>query len=137
MQEPHIKIGVAVIVTKGDTILLGKRLGKAGAGEWGLPGGHLHYGESLIAGATRELLEETGLTVEGLEFLNVTNDPREDAHYLHFVFLAQGAVGEPKVLEPDRCEKWEWFSPDNLPSPIFYGHEKLLDGVLQNKILND
>lgn len=137
MEKAHIKIGVEIIVKRNGKILFGKRLGKAGAGEWGLPGGHLDYGESLIAGATRELLEETGLTVGGLEFLNVTNDPREDAHYLHFVFLAQGAVGEPKVLEPEKCEKWEWFSPNELPSPIFYGHKKLLQAVVNNQLLDD
>jgi 8-oxo-dGTP diphosphatase len=27
--------------------------------------------------------------------------------------------GEPELTEPDKCEGWEWFDWDNLPSPIF------------------
>jgi 8-oxo-dGTP diphosphatase len=97
-----------------------------------LPGGHLEYGESLVAGARRELLEETGLTADNLIFINITNDPRDDSHYIHIVFLAEGVHGEPQLLEPESCEKWEWFSLDSLPEPIFFGHKKLMTAVLSN-----
>ncbi len=47
--------------SKGREILLGQRKGAHGAGTWATPGGHLEFGESVKACATRELLEETGL----------------------------------------------------------------------------
>ena len=137
MNETIIKVGVAVIIKKEGKILLGKRLVKAGYGSWGLPGGHLEYGESLVDAAKRELLEETGLTVKNLEFINITNDPREDQHYIHIIFLVHGAESEPKVMEPDKCEKWEWFSLSELPEPIFFGHKKLLEAVLKNQSFDD
>ena len=28
-------------------------------------------------------------------------------------------AGEPKVLEPDRCESWDWYDFDALPKPLF------------------
>ncbi|HKS70081.1 MAG TPA: NUDIX domain-containing protein [Ktedonobacterales bacterium] len=37
----------------------------AAPNQWSLPGGHLEPGETPEAGARRELLEETGLRVEG------------------------------------------------------------------------
>ena len=34
--------------------------------------------------------------------------------------------GEPKVMEPDKNEQWQWFSWDNLPSPLIIGCEELV-----------
>jgi len=143
MNKNFIGVGVVVVVKNGGKILLGKRLVKVGYGQWGLPGGHLERGESLVAGAKRELLEETGITVDNLEFINITNDPRsgnehsDDEHWIHLVFLAKGVHGEPKNAEPGKCEAWEWFSPNNLPKPIFFGHKKLLEAILKNQLFND
>ena len=33
---------------------------------------------------------------------------------------------EPKIMEPDKCEQWAWFSPDSLPSPLFVPIQNLL-----------
>ena len=40
------------------------RKSKLGLGDYALPGGHLEYGESFEACATRELLEETGIEAD-------------------------------------------------------------------------
>ena len=138
MGKNFIGIGVVVLVKNDDKILLGKRLSKVGFGQWGLPSGKLTPGESMVAGAKRELLEETGLTVDDLEFINITNDIRnQNDHWIHLVFLAKGIHGQPKVMEPDKCEVWEWFSTDKLPKPLFYGHTKLLEAVLNSKLIFD
>ena len=50
-------VGVGCIVTHGDLILLVR----SHRGEWGPPGGHLDFGESLEACAIRETREETGV----------------------------------------------------------------------------
>jgi 8-oxo-dGTP diphosphatase len=134
----NIGIGVVVLVKIDGKILLGKRLSEVGFGEWGLPSGKLMPGESMVAGAKRELLEETGLTVDDLEFINITNDVRRtDDHWIHLVFLAKGIHGQPKVMETDKCESWEWFSTDKLPKPLFYGHTKLLEAILNKKLIFD
>ena len=54
-------IGVAVIVTKDDRVLLGKRKNSHGADTWAFPGGHLEFNESIADCAAREVFEETGL----------------------------------------------------------------------------
>lgn len=60
-------------------------------GTWQFPGGHLEMGESLIACAERETLEETGLKVKGLKVVAVTNDvfDAQTKHYVTVFVLCQ------------------------------------------------
>jgi len=61
-ERPIVGVG-AVIVDAGNVVLIRRRFEPL-AGQWSLPGGTLELGESLEAGAAREVLEETGLQVE-------------------------------------------------------------------------
>ncbi|MCA9332613.1 NUDIX hydrolase [Candidatus Saccharibacteria bacterium] len=60
----YLKIGIRtrVIVSHNDRVLVVKNL--IGDGKWSLPGGGVHKGEDSRVGACRELLEETGITIE-------------------------------------------------------------------------
>lgn len=55
-----------VLVGENGTVLFLKRSNymKEYAGEWDLPGGHVHEGEELLDGLRREVHEETGLTLK-------------------------------------------------------------------------
>jgi 8-oxo-dGTP diphosphatase len=114
-------IGVAVIVIRQGRVLLGKRKNSHGAGTWQFPGGHLEYGESIEACARRELMEETGLTIDTLRYGPFTNDffEAEEKHYVTLFVIADRTTGEPMVREPDKCERWDWFPWAQLPTPRF------------------
>lgn len=133
-----IGIGVNVFIYKEGRILLGKRKGGNGDGTWCLPGGKLEFGESLQAGAVREVLEEAGIELGKLEFVNVTNDPRMSRreHYIHFNFRAETSA-DAQLVEPDKFYIWDWFDPSHLPEHIFYGHVKLIEAFKQNQFLSD
>jgi 8-oxo-dGTP diphosphatase len=125
-------IGINVFLIKDGKVLMGKRIGKVGYGTWCLPGGHLEFLESLESAAKRELLEETGIKAVDLEFLHLINDPsqKDNTHYIHINFLAKKWDGEPKLMEPDKFEKWEWFDLHNLPENVFAGHQKMVPAYL-------
>jgi 8-oxo-dGTP diphosphatase len=56
---------VGAVVTDGHgRLLLIKRVHEPGAGLWSLPGGRIEPGETDAEALAREMLEETGLTVE-------------------------------------------------------------------------
>ena len=61
-ERPIVGVG-AVIVDAGKVVLV-KRRYEPLAGRWSLPGGTLELGETLEAGAAREIHEETGLLVD-------------------------------------------------------------------------
>lgn len=115
------RVGVAVLVMRGDQVLLGQRIGSHGAGTWALPGGHLEFGESIEACAAREVLEETGLQVHDIRHAAYTNDhfETEGLHYVTLFVQARCDDGEPEVLEPGKCRGWAWHDWDALPQPLF------------------
>lgn len=123
------KVGVGVCIIKNGKVLLGQRFGAHGEGSWSFPGGHLEFGESWEDCAKREVYEETGLKISDPKFITCTNDVfvSENKHYVTVYMKAVLEKGEPKVLEPDRMVKWEWFDWDNLPEPHFLPLDHLLE----------
>lgn len=129
MVEPNMpRVGVGVIVLRNGLVLLGKRKGAHGAGTWALPGGHLEYGEAVEHCAKREVKEETGLAIYPVARGPYTSDvfAEEGKHYVTLFVVARSGPGEPRILEPDRCEKWQWFRWSELPRPLFAPLESLI-----------
>lgn len=115
----HPNVGVAVILQRADCILLGRRKSDHGKGTYSVPGGHLEMGEEPYDAAVRELAEETGITVDELEFIGFTNDVfSQDKHYITLFFTTH-CDKEPVNQEPEKCEGWEWHSLMNLPEDLF------------------
>ncbi len=85
---------------------------------WALPGGFVDVGETVESAARREVLEETGLVVSGLNLLGVYSDPARDprGHTASIVFIAQ-SDGIP--LAGDDAAEARWFSLKSLPGLVF------------------
>jgi len=121
-------VGVGVIVIKNGKVLLGKRKNAHGKGTWCFPGGHLEFNEEIEDCAKREVLEETGIQIKNIKLAAFTNDifKEEGKHYVTLFVVSEYDCGEVKVMEPEKCEKWDWFEWDNLPSPLFLPVQNLL-----------
>jgi len=140
MEKEYPRVAVTVFVIRDEKVLLGRKNGKIGYGSWGLPAGKLEFYESLEDCARRELEEETGLICDKMTFLHLNNDPLpndDQTHWLSAGFLAEGVVGEPKLLEPDKCAEWKWFPLDNLPKDLWLGHKKSFPAYLKKARLVD
>lgn len=128
MDNPVVRVGIAVLIIKDNHILLGHRLSPHGAGDWAPPGGHLELGETWEDCARRETLEETGLELGDIEFADITNDIYTDTkHYVTIFMKADYIDGEPQLLEPQKCTKWEWFTLDQLPHPLFLSFRNYIE----------
>ncbi len=115
------KVGVGVMILKDGKILLGKRKSEHGKGEYSFPGGHLEYMESFEDCVRRDVIEETGMIIDNIRFLHVANiDYYDPKHYINIGFVADWKGGEARVMEPEKCESWDWYDLDHLPEPLFY-----------------
>jgi 8-oxo-dGTP diphosphatase len=132
------RVGVAVIVCHEGRVLVGQRIGPAhGSGTWQFPGGHLEPFELVEACATREVREETGLSVRVVAQGPYVNAIFDDArHYVTLFVVAEvvtdtsDATGvvppEPELREPDKCAEWRWCAWDAMPTPHFLPITQLL-----------
>jgi len=117
-QKP--KVGIGVMIFRDGKILLTKRKGSHGAGEYAFPGGHLEYMETIEGCAKRETMEESGIEIDNIRFQLLANVRKYDPkHYVHITVIADWKEGEPKNLEPEKSEGWDWYDIDNLPEPLF------------------
>lgn len=120
MEPNRPKVGVGVMIVKDGKVLLGKRKGSHGTGQYAWPGGHMEYMESFEECAKRETLEEAGIKIKNVRFLRLANlKEYAPKHYVDIGLIADWESGEPKVMEPGKVESWNWYELDKLPSPLF------------------
>lgn len=146
-EEKRIGVGIGIMIFKNNKILLGKRHEdpeKAssqlkGEGTWTMPGGKLHFGETFEDGAKREVLEETGITLNKIDVICVNQDIIETAHFITIGLFSDAFSGEPQVMEPNEITEWRWFELTNLPKPIYQPSLKILNNYKNKKfyIKND
>lgn len=137
-KEKRPKACVGVMILKDGKVLLGKRKGSHGAGEYSLTGGHIEYKESFEQCANRETLEEAGIKIKNIKFQCVANiDRHENRQDVLVGILADWESGEPKIMELEKCDSWGWYDLENLPSPIFYPTAVVIDSYKTGKNFYD
>ncbi len=124
--EQIIKVGVGVMVFKDGKVLMGKRKGKHGSGEYAWPGGHLEYMESFVDCAKREVFEECGIKIKNIRFLRLLNMKKYNKHYVDIAMVSEWESGELELKEPEKCEGWDWYEMNKLPQPVFAPIETFL-----------
>lgn len=116
-----VRVGVGAVVVRAGRILMARRRGVHGSGTWSTPGGHLDFGESPETCAIREVLEETGVEVARPELLTVTNDilEQDGRHYVTLWMRCAHVGGDGEPLATWELDAVDWFTPDELPEPLF------------------
>ncbi|MEU7124316.1 NUDIX domain-containing protein [Streptomyces zaomyceticus] len=101
----------AFVVNEAGEVLLERR---SDNGRWGMPGGVQEIGESIAGTVRREVLEETGISVEVIGLVGVFTDP---GHVIEFsdgevrqefslCFRARPISGEIKVSSESFEVRW-------------------------------
>ena len=119
MDNKQPNVGAGVIIIEGNKTLLSQRHGSHGEGTFGSLGGHVEFGETPIESVKREAEEELGIEIHKIKFLSCLNMIKYDKHYLDLTFTAEIKSGIPKIMEPDKIKKVDWYDLDKLPTPLF------------------
>ena len=108
---------------------------------WGLPGGYVEVGESVVAATAREVHEETGVRIDVARLAGVYSDParqviaypdgrRVQAINLCFeAFPCDDRVDSPTT--PDETLATGYFPADALPEPLVPIHRIRIQDVLR------
>jgi ADP-ribose pyrophosphatase YjhB (NUDIX family) len=94
-------VATALPITDEGKIVLIRRAIPPGVGTWAQPGGFLEADETVIQGAVRETLEETGLEIEPTDIVGIYPQPR--ASVVIVVYRADILRGE-MVVTPETLE---------------------------------
>lgn len=121
-QHPPPIIGVGAVIFKGDAVLLIRRGKPPADGAWSLPGGRQERGETVRATAAREVMEETGVSAEITDLIDVVDyierTPTGDvaAQYTLVDFLGVWRAGAPVAGDDARDVRWVPLADlDSLP----------------------
>jgi len=110
---------VSAVVVRDGEFLAVRRARPPMHGLFTLPGGGVETGESVIEAERREVLEETGLTIEPLVLAGyrevITRDDanRVQGHFVILAFAARWVAGEPRLNE--EISEARWIRPAGLP----------------------
>jgi 8-oxo-dGTP diphosphatase len=111
-------VGVLAVVLRGDRALVVRRANPPMAGRWGFPGGVLELGETVAAGAMRELFEETGVVADPIGPLTVIDSIDHDDegrvrfHYTLVAVRARWRSGEG--VAADDADDVAWLSRTDI-----------------------
>lgn len=109
----------AVLIDEKDRVLLQRRYCTGYMDSYyDFPSGHLEEGETLQAGAARELREETGIIINAnkLVLLHINQNYIEaQKPYINFMFLCREWQGIPRIGESEKCDHLDFFKLSELP----------------------
>jgi 8-oxo-dGTP diphosphatase len=137
-QEKNPITCVGVMIFKKGKVLVGKRRGRHGDGEYSFVGGKLEYKQSLKECVVQETLEEAGIKIKNIEFLFIANSKEHyGRHDVLVGFTADWKSGEPIDNKEERVGDWQWCDLDRLPEPMFYPAEMMVKSYKSGKIFYD
>ncbi|WP_191062058.1 NUDIX hydrolase [Geminicoccus harenae] len=115
-------VGVGVVVRHEGRVLLIRRSKPPRAGQWSLPGGRQHLGETVEAAARREVMEETALPLSNCRLLTTVDLIEHDAdgrvawHYTLIDFVADAE--HDRAVAGDDAAEAAWFTLEEAVATV-------------------
>ena len=140
-KKAKVKVGVGVMIfNKEQKVLLGKRMGIHGHGEYAFPGGKVEVGETFTQTALRETKEETNLNLKDPKVIAFSNNfliEKYENQWVTIYLKVSEYDGELKNVEANKCEEWKWYDLNNLPQPLFEATRLGLECYLGKKYFSE
>jgi ADP-ribose pyrophosphatase YjhB (NUDIX family) len=125
MSKNRFKLLSAVhllLVRNGEVLLLRRYNTGYEDGNYSVPAGHLDGNEPVSTAMAREAREEVGLIIDpaALEVVHVMHRQASNAadptnERVDFYLTVRNWTGEPRIMEPDKCDELSWHPLERLP----------------------
>jgi len=135
----EIRTGASAIISNEENeILLEKR---KDCNLWGIPGGRLEPGESIVDACTREFLEETGLKIDIVGLVGIYTGPKKgfllreypDALVQVIDIVLRGERVSGELIVSDESYELHYFSQNDLPAMV-PNTEVILKNYFENTV---
>ena len=130
---------VYLILTKDNKILLSRRYNTGfHDGEYSLPAGHLHgENETLKQAMVREAKEEVRVEMDlaDLELVHVMHRSQQEPtneRRVNFFFMAKKWKGEPRIVEPNKCDDLRWVEFGKMPNNTIHYIKQVINCFRNN-----
>jgi len=116
---PEPTVGALILNPEGEILLMRSHKWKD---MYVIPGGHIELGERMEDALRREILEETGLAIDDLEFLGHQEFIYDEAfwkrrHFIFFDYVCR--TTSTRVTLNDEAQEYTWVSPqESLRYPV-------------------
>jgi 8-oxo-dGTP diphosphatase len=117
-------VGVAIVVQRRGTVLLGLRAGSY-RDQWCIPCGYVEWDEDIRIAAEREFEEETGLRVRAGRVLAVHSNFHNPAQHTVGIWFRGTVIGGIANASDD-LKDVGFFSLDALPEPLAFPTDRLV-----------
>ncbi len=108
-----------VLVNNGKILLLRRFNTGYNDGNYSVPAGHIDGEEKATSAMIREAKEEAGIDIIEKQIRMVHVMLRKsDAQRIDFFFEATKWHGEPKNMEPNKCDDFRWFPINQMPENV-------------------
>jgi len=131
---------VYLVLIRNNKILLSRRHNTGYFdGNYSFPAGHLDGNETLKQSMAREAKEEIDVVADptDLELVHIMNRRIPNDEAIDFFFTTKKWQGEPKIMEPDKCDDLSWFEFNNLPQNTIPYIKQAIDSFLNNIIYSE
>jgi mutator protein MutT len=104
-------------------------------GNYSLPAGHLDGKETLKQALIREIGEEIGVSVDekDLNLAHVLHRNAKVAERIDFFFIVKAWRGEPKIMEPNKCDELRWAVALEFPDNIVPEVKRAINNIYNNQ----
>lgn len=140
-RTPHLFWAVyGIIVNDKQEILLLKRQNTGYYdGGYCFPAWHIEDGEFASQALAHELLEEIGIKIDTTQLkpFHMTHRIASDRQYIDIAYKITEREGEITNNEPEKCEKIERFSRDNIPEYIAGETKKFINAYFSGEVFSE
>lgn len=124
MREGYSVSAAATVLRNGRVLAIKRR----DSNEWQIPGGRVEIDESIAEACKREVLEETGSSIEVGNITGVYH--HRQLHVVAFVFSATPVHGSTNLSETEESREVAWLTVEQCVermNPVF--SQRVLDSV--------